>query len=474
MRYMTLGGEHCVVDPIGEHGLYPIWLSVKRVVTLLAALLFAMPAHAMLAGVGAADVGMPVGVPLAGYGAMERRMPAFLDWGNRHVHASLFRPSTGRFSPIRSKAMVVRSGDGQVVFVSLDLIGVEKKFISDLAERLVPLGVREEQLIVGATHTHSGPGTISRRASMALVAVDRFRRENYELLLDRIVASVEQAFATLQPVDLLVTDFRTDGLQRNKWRNKGERHYDDRARFLLARSRVDGRLLGGFVNYAIHGNGMPISDLRFSWDVPGSIAYHIERLVAAQNPAGGQEPVVLFLNGAEGDVGNVERSIEAVTRHGEWFAEQADAAGVFEDMRSIDGEVSVMRRKVWLGLPGYPFGICNRDHTPRDRPGLDIRLPLWFMQQRTWVSVAHIGELTLLTWPGEASTQVGYDTQAMVEQLGFPDPWILGLANDYQSYFTTRAEYNEGNYDACSSLFRWKGTERIQRAFKSLLNGNSS
>jgi len=450
-----------------------IWLAVKHVVILLAGLLLAMPAHSMMVGVGATDIGMPIGVPLAGYGSKVRRMPAFLDWGNKHEHASLFRPSTGRLSPIRSKAMVVRSDDGQIVFVSLDLVGVEKRLVSDLAERLAPLGIRAEELIVGATHTHSGPGTITRRASMALVAVDRFRRENYGLLLDRVVASVEQALGTLQPADLLATEFRTEGLQRNKWRNKGEKHYDDRARFLLARSREDGRLLGGFVNYAIHGNGMPASDLRFSWDVPGSIAYHMERLIAAQNPPGGADPVLLFLNGAEGDVGNAERSVETVARHGEWFAEQADAADIFADMRVIDGEVNVVRRKVWLGLPGYPFGICKRGDTPREKPGLDIRLPLWLMQQRTWVSVAHIGDLTLLTWPGEASTQVGYDTREKVEGLGFPDPWILGLANDYQSYFTTRTEYHEGVYDSCSSLFRWKGAERIQRAFNSLLTGDT-
>ena len=273
------------------------------------------------------------------------------------------------------------------------------------------------------------------------------------------------------PVDLLTSEFRTTGLQRNKWRHKGEQHYDNRARFLLARARADGRLLGGFVNYAIHGNGMPVSDLRYSWDVPGSIAHHTERLIAARNSARAPDPVVLFMNGAEGDVGNAERSVEAVARHGEWFAEQADEAGILDRLRPVAGKVSVVRSKVWLGLPGYPFGICTGSNTPRDKKGIDVRLPLWLMQQRTWVSVVRVGGLTLLTWPGEASAQVGYDTQDMAEKLGFADPWILGLANDYQSYFTTKNEYHEGVYDSCSSLFRWKGAERIQRALESLLTG---
>ncbi len=446
-----------------------ISLTVKFAPLFLLVLLLADTSGATEVGLASVDIEPPIGTPLAGYGAKERRLPAFLDWGDRLEYASLFRPSTGRHTPIRSKAMVVRDGDSQVVFISLDLVGVEKRFVADLARRLAPIGIAAEQLIVGATHTHSGPGTISKRASMALVAVDRFRPENYELLLSKVAQSVHMAIANLEPAQLVATEFRTSGIQRNKWRHKDKEHYDNRARFLLARAASDGRLLGGFLNYALHGNGMPVADLRFSWDTPGSLAFHAERMIDRHNGAGVERSVVLYMNGAEGDVGNAERSVEAVTKHGEMFVAQAEAAKIFDNARPVDGPISVDRKKVWLGLPGYPAGICTGSNTPREDRGVDVRIPLWLMQQRTFVSVVRIGSETFLTWPGEASAQVGYDTQAMVASLGFDDAWFLGLANDYQSYFTTETEYHEGVYDSCSSLFRWKGAERIQRALTELL-----
>ena len=40
------------------------------------------------------------------------------------------------------------------------------------------------------------------------------------------------------------------------------------------------------------------------------------------------------------------------------------------------------------------------------------------------------------------------------------------------AYFTTRDEYSEGEYDSCSSLFGWKGAERIQAKYVEMLGAN--
>ncbi len=397
-------------------------------------------------------------------------MPRLLDWGNRHEHASLFRPSTGRHSAIQSKAMVLRRDGRQIVFVSLDLVGVEKRMLRDLARRLTDYGVEEHELVVGATHTHSGPGTLTKRPSLAIVAVDRFRRENYEHVIDRIALSVKRAFAGLQTVTLHKAQFETEGLQRNKWRRKDERHYDRRARFLLVRSSASGMILGGLLNYALHGNGMPVEDLRFSSDTPGSIALQVEDAIAEVNGVVSPDPVVLYFNGAEGDVGNRERSVDAVRDDGWTFRQQAVAARVFEKLQAVDGRISISRRKVWLGLPGVSFRNCiDKWNAGKKKRGYDLRLPLPLMQQRTFVSLISIGDVHMLTWPGEPSVQVGYDTQDLAADAGYADSWLLGLTNDYQSYFTTQEEYYEGVYDSCSSLFRWKGTRRIQAALVRLL-----
>ena len=278
--------------------------------TCLALGIFGADAAAEVAQVGlaAVDIKPAIGIPLAGYGAKSRRVPGYIDWRDKYPGAFYFRPSEGRHTPIRSKVMVIRNGDDQLVFVSVDFVGVEYAMIKDLADRLAHLGVTEDNLIVSGTHTHHGPGSTTRRFALAVAAVDKFNRDNYESIMVRVQESIEFAFANLAPAELLQTSFETDGIQRNKFRRIGEGHFDSTARLLLARSTQTGSIVGGLVHYPLHGNGMPVDDLRFSSDVLGQIEIRMEKLIDRHNGAVADRSVVLFMNGAQGDVGNPKRS----------------------------------------------------------------------------------------------------------------------------------------------------------------------
>jgi hypothetical protein len=75
----------------------------------------------------------------------------------------------------------------------------------------------------------------------------------------------------------------------------------------LAKSSANGRWLGGMVNYSVHGGGMPIDTLVYSSDFPGQIELQMENRIRGMND-GGNKPVILFVNGAEGDVGTPGRA----------------------------------------------------------------------------------------------------------------------------------------------------------------------
>jgi hypothetical protein len=97
-------------------------------------------------------------------------------------------------------------------------------------------------------------------------------------------------------------------------------------------------------------------------------------------------------------------------------------------------------------------------------PVLYPMLPL-----HSYVSLAKVGDITYLSWPGEASTQLGYNLQAMAKEMGVTDPIVLGLAQDYMAYFTTQSEFAEKKYDSCSTLYGWKAGDRIIEAHKQWL-----
>lgn len=425
--------------------------------------------HVLRAGIVGLDIQPKLGIPLAGYGDKLRRLK-HLDWDNTYPESFFFKPAIGEHTPIRSKTLVLHKDGKTLVFISIDTIGVEKVFVSDLAKKLAPLGVNEEDLIVAGTHTHSGPGTLSRTLPLELVAVDLFKRKNYDYVLARVTQSVHVAMHKLEPAELFTSSFEAEGMQRNKFRRKNEQHYNKQASFLLAKSQKTQKWLGGIVNFAVHGGGMPVDDLRFSSDFPGQIEMSVEDNLRQMNGDPESDVGVLFINGAEGDVavGNHERGVEIIEEMGREFGRQSRPA--LEAARAVTPEFSVKRERIWLGIPAPPLKYCLGDNSFLRKSPVPLRIPIVpFMTQRSYLSIVKVGEITMLTWPGEPSTQLGFDLQAAAKKHGVKDPWILGLTSDYMAYFTTKAEYNEGAYDSCSSEFNWRGGKRIIRRYDRML-----
>lgn len=440
---------------------------------LLATLFLSAPLLAqeeqLLVGISGLDMKPKIGIPLAGYGDKDRRLKDFVDWRMQYSESTLFKPSVGVHSPIRSKVMVLQKGTEKLVFISLDTVGVEDRFIKELARRVKYLGIKERNLVVSATHTHGGPGTLSTRIPLMAVAVDLYKHENYLHIVNKVTESIEQAVASLRPAQLYKSKAAITGVQKNKWRDGRPDHFDNRASFLLARDLATGEMMGGLVNFSIHGGTMPIPLLLYSSDVNGAIEKEIENHLAQNNPLSLQSPVMLFMNGAEGDVdGNSERSVENVTLLAQEFIRDAAQALVPESLTPVDGSISSTKKRIYIGIPKLQLHDCQ--------DGFLGNLPAWIkpsiyplLPAYSYISQVKVGDITYLTWPGEASTQLGYDLQAVAMERGATDPIVLGLVNDYMTYFTTKSEYAEKEYDSCSSFYGWKGGKRIIEAHKKLL-----
>jgi hypothetical protein len=392
-------------------------------------------------GVSSIDMELPLNIPLAGYGSEQRRVPGFFDFRNRYPGSFLFKPAEGYHSPIRSKVMLLNKEDKFLVFISLDTIGIEHRFIEKLAKRL-PLQV---------------------------VAVDFYNEKNFQLILNKVVFSVEEALRAMVPAELYHHEAMIEGVQKNKWRRKDEEHFDKKATFLLAKSLINQSWMGGVVHFSIHGGTMPIGLLHYSSDVNGAIENQMEEYFHSKQPHL-ERPSFVFLNGAEGDVGGVGgRSVEQVAFQAEKFLESAKKSFDQSEPRKLDSHFSAKKKKIFVGFPGAPLKECGGSLFERLPSNLRLNIfPL--LPAHSYISQIKIGDLLLMSWPGEPSTQLGYDLQEMAKEAGHEKSLVIGLVNDYMTYFTTKKEYEEGAYDSCSSFYGWKGGSRIIRAHKKLLS----
>lgn len=430
-------------------------------------------------GIAAIDTAPEVGIPLAGYGSDSRRLKSFIDWGNKYKHSFFFKPSEGVHTPIRAKVMAVKNENQTVVFISLDVIGIERRFLEDLAKRFKSQGIPESAFIMSGTHTHSGPGTLSRRIPLQMVAVDFFKKKNYKTMLDRVAGAVSTALGRMEPAELYTSVVTIDGVQRNKFRFKDIEYYNKEAKFLLAKSTTTGWWLGGMVNFAVHGGGMPHDLMLYSSDFPGQIEINLEQSLGQKNGIGLYKPVMLFMNGAEGDVGVKNSptppadSVENIENLGRYFAIQSEPALDPKNMTRVEPTIEIKRKEVRLGITaGSSFKWCLGKLFKR-YPASMVLPYFKLFPAKTIVSQVKIGDILMLTWPGEPSTRLGWDTQDQAKRLGAKDPWVLGLVNDYMTYFTTKTEFYEGAYDSCSSLFTYRGGERILKAHAELQSRSS-
>src|SRR4051812_28776071 len=94
------------------------------------------------AGVGRSDVTPPTGFPTMGY----VRSDAIA----RGQHTRLF-----------ARAIVLRSGDRKLALVATDLGFTPGGLVSEVAARLASRGFSERDLVISASHTHSGPAGLA-------------------------------------------------------------------------------------------------------------------------------------------------------------------------------------------------------------------------------------------------------------------------------------------------------------------------
>ena len=191
-------------------------LPIAVLATALAAAATASPAAAadLRAGAGKADITPRTGYYLGGWTRADRVA--------RGQHTRLF-----------SRAIVLERGGRKVALVSIDLFMVPGGMVKQIGDRLAARGFSEQNIVVSASHTHSGPGgyanfpTLNTAAPSLETATDpvsffrlldpeRAEPRLYRFLLEQIERSIVRADRDLGPARAGWGSERIVGLTRNR------------------------------------------------------------------------------------------------------------------------------------------------------------------------------------------------------------------------------------------------------------------
>ena len=430
------------------------------------------PPGPLEAGYAEIRIPAPVGMGTVGYGpdgGVDSESPySSIYPSTRHVHGH----------PELKAAVISRGPEHEIVFVRFDAVGVFQQF-----RRAVVLAYAErtgkdidDALVLGATHTHAGPGRIIDAGAIFDIIADRFFPDFYERFVDATVDVIEAAYADLQPASLASTMARCDGAHQDRRCEDGGPDYENSDIPLLVVER------GGEVSivlgaYAIHGTVLTLGDLTLSQDAYGPIEHAIED--GFDHPVGALmfnswgadmspgDPDVASREGV--DQGKFDRT----ERIGVTVAEQVHAA---IDAGLTWDEEPVVRAQVYrspidrqaIGYADdeftYEYGAvycegesdCDPSTTVE---GLDETcLPfneLFPAPNQTVLTSGRIGDFHLITFPGEPGTalseRVMADVRAADPEVG--DIFFLGYGQDYLGYSIEETDWWQGGYEASGALW---------------------
>jgi hypothetical protein len=447
----------------------------KRAALLL---LIAIPGWAEFrAGRAAVKITPPAGIPMAGYYST--------------------RLAEGVHDDLYAKALVFEQDGRRAAMVACDLVNLprdvaiaSRKAITDST------GISDENIIVSATHSHTGP-LLGGRGLDAVRGKPMDIARTYKAALPlKIAEAVRLAAAALVPVQVSAAVGREesvafyrrflmkDGTVRT---NPGRRNPEivqpmgqiDPDLALVWIESAGGKPVAAYVNYAMHLD--TVGGLQFSADYPHTLAKTLGKVF-------GPDLLTIFTIGAAGNINHIDVKSGApqkghaeARRIGTVLA--GEAIKVTTHLAKVDAfRLAVAGAVVELPLPEFTKeevtharAVAAKFGQP-DSPGtqpLAAAFRILDVADRNGQPVAAevrgvaLGrDLAFVALPGEIFVELG---QAIKKASPFRTTIIVELAGPSIGYVPTRKAFTEGSYEVLSARFAPGGGEMIADAAIRLL-----
>ena len=459
------------------------------------------------------------------------------------------RLATGIHDPLWARALALRDAEGDtLVLVALDLPGIGRQHTGPI-RRLVrrELNIPVEHVVIHSTHTHSAPDASGYWSTLRSDHNDHY----VSWLRERITGAIREAVAALRPATLTTAttthvacaDRRTGRLKHARdcrlptashQMNDSPEAWD---RFVIQRDLRDpivgntnivvagfddaatGETIATFINWHNHPDTLGSANRLISSDYPHYLRAYVERerggvaifvagtvgnqisglrgtpvplwdeagrRVTEPAPGGGQQPVLVTEDWAKIRSTGYEIGHAAVTALA--GAQRLASPGVAVSSSTFDTPVD----NVIHLLGTWP--VWHHGVEPEDRPRYAWP-DCWGLLGcvRAEVSLIEVGDLTMLTAPGEIDPAYALGRPASAADYGEWGIWefpamdgvvhimpgrhhaFVGSAHDYLSYLVPPSD-NTGwwNFDHPNHYEEWvtigaRFGEGVRRAWRDLL-----
>ena len=348
------------------------------------------------------------------------------------------------------RAMVLQSGSTKIAIVGVDNLGWPAA-LGNKSRALIN-DIPAENILIGATHTHSAPDAYGFPNEKGEVLADA---EYLAWCVQQIADAVNEANENLVPAQLKTAVGEAKG--KIAYNYYAPQLYDPRCGVIQAMD-ADDKVIATLVNYAIHPEVIGPERGILTPDVCGPLYDRIESKVGG---------IAIFMNGAQGGMvtadnrrpeGKEANDYAECTRIGELLADQALA---IIEPAEIQSNPNLMCASKTIEFPidseMMRLLVENSSMKLNLSDGYNIK---------TQLNLVDIGTAQILTIPGEALPNIGY---YLKRNMHTDQAFLFGLTNDAFGYIITKEDFNSfKRYDYISrtSLGEMTGEIFVQEAMQ--------
>ena len=368
------------------------------------------------------------------------------------------KTATTKKGDLYVRTLVLEKSGERVAIVNIDNLGWPAA-LGDRSRKLIK-GIAPENILIGATHTHSGPDAYAFPDESGKTGADL---KYLDWCVQQVADAVNEAVQNLQPAALKIAEGEAQG--QIAYNYYAEHLYDPRCGVIQAihtEGPQSGSVMATLVNYAIHPEVIGSKREILSPDICGPLYDRIEA------KAGG---IALFMNGAQGGMVTADNRRESGTEAGTW-----------EECIRI-GELladEALRIIADAPLQENPDLVCQSERVsfPVDSEmmrfiiqysplGINISEDHTITAQ---VNLLNLGSAQILTIPGEALPNIGY---YLKRKMKGRENLLFGLTNDAFGYILTKEDFNSFKryeYVSRTSLGERTGEILIKNALQMINN----
>jgi len=355
---------------------------------------------------------------------------------------------TGFKGELTVRAFVLEKGATRIAIVSVDNIGWPA-YLGDRSRQLIK-GIAPENVLIGATHSHSCPDAYGFTDEKGNTGADL---KYLDWCVTQIADAVNEAVSKLEPASLKTAVGEAKG--KIAYNYYAEKLYDPRMGVIQAiatTGKNSGKPIATLVNYATHPEILGTDRKLISPDLCGPLYDRIE------SKAGG---MAIFMNSAQGGMVTADTRRENGKEANDW--DECIRIGNLmadEALRIIEPAQKQENPDLYCASKVITFPIDSEamrfvfKHSPLAAQAAKNND---FSTVSTRLNLLNIGKAQVVTIPGEALPNIGFYVK---RKMKTDQPFLFGLTNDAFGYMLTKEDFGgfeRYNYVSRTSLGEMTG-----------------